>query len=248
MTPPYFYLDRGTVLHRLDGLTKLLLFCGNCALGLLHSSPRLLSGVAAFLLLQLAAARALPNLRRVALFLVVASAFTVAVWTLTRRGPTPVVLWVTAEGVAAGAAAALRIDAFVLAGALFLSTTRNEEIVQALRRLRIPYPACFAFSIALRLAPAFVGTGWAVRQAQRARGLDPDSGGIAARLRKNVPLLVPTILTTLRMTGHLAMSLESKGFGLRPDRTFLHAGRPGWRDAAALAAMAAAIAASGCLR
>jgi energy-coupling factor transport system permease protein len=100
----------------------------------------------------------------------------IAVWTLVGRGPTPLVLWMTREGLAAGVVAALRIDLFLLAGVLFLSVTRNEESVAGLRRLGLPYPFCFALSTALRLAPTLVGTGWAVKEAQRARGLDPDRG------------------------------------------------------------------------
>jgi energy-coupling factor transport system permease protein len=150
----------------------------------------------------------------------------------------------TREGLHAGIVAALRIDVFLLAGTLFLSIARNEEIVQGLLRLGLPYPLCFALSTALRLAPTFVGTGWAVRDAQRARGLDPDTGSLAARLRKNVPLLVPTFLTTIRMTGHLAMSLEAKGFGLHRKRTSLLETRFGAGDAATLALLAVALAAA----
>ncbi len=237
----YFYTERGTFLHRLDGLTKVFLFGANCALALRFTRPLPLVGLVALVLLQAALARSLGNLRRIAFFLVVATGFTVALWSLAGRGATPVLFWIKKEGLVAGAAAALRIDAFFLSGMVFLSTTRNEEMVHALRRLRIPYPACFAFSIALRLAPTFVGTGWAVRQAQSARGLDPDAGSIPERMRKAVPLLVPTFLSTIRMTGQLAMSLESKGFGLREKRTFYLSSRPGGRDAVALAVAAAVL-------
>ena len=81
-----------------------------------------------------------------------------------------------------------------------------------------------------------------VRDAQRARGLDPDTGSLAARLRKNVPLLVPTFLTTIRMTGPLAMSLEAKGFALHRKRTSLLEARFGAWDAAVLALLVVALA------
>jgi energy-coupling factor transport system permease protein len=239
----YLYTERDTFLHRLDGLTKMFLFGANCALALRFVGAGPLLGLAVLVLLQAAAARSLCNLRRVALFLLVATVFTIALWSLTGRGSTPLFLWIKKEGLISGIAAALRIDVFFLAGMVFLSTTRNEEMVQALRRLRIPYPVCFAFSIALRLAPTFVGTGWAVRQAQSARGLDPDAGSIPERMRKAIPLLVPTFLSTIRMTGQLAMALESKGFGIKEKRTFFLASRPGVKDAAAVAVAVAILAA-----
>ncbi len=237
----YFYLDRDSVLHRLDGLTKLALLAVNCAMGLMSLRLTPLLGVVALILLQAAMAQSLSNLRRVGGFLIIAGVFTILIWTLTGRGATPLIGWITKEGLAAGLAAALRINSFILAGAVFLSTTRNEDLIQALLRLRVPYPVCFAFSTALRLAPTFVGTGWAVRQAQKARGFDPDTGSILERFSKNIPMLVPTFLSTIRMTGNLAMSLESKGFGLQRRRTFLLESRLGLRDAAATVLMAAAL-------
>ncbi len=238
----YLYTDRDSFLHRLDGLTKLALLAGNCLLAFVHADPARLALVAGLVLLQAAMARSLGNLRRVAFFILVVTVFSVAAWSAAGQGSTPLFWRIKKEAVAAGLAAALRIDAFILAGMVFLSTTRNEEMVMALLKLRVPYPVCFAFSTALRLAPTFVGTGWSVRQAQKARGLDPDAGSVLERLRKSVPLLVPTFLATIRMTGQLAMSLESRGFGLHRRRTFLLESRAGWRDALVWLVLAAVLA------
>jgi energy-coupling factor transport system permease protein len=237
----YFYLERDSAFHRLHPVTKLALTAAACAVGLLLTRPAHLVVACALLALLLAAAGALGNLHRVRVFLALATVVSVAVWTLVGRGPTPLWLWMTREGLMAGVVAALRIDLFLLAGVLFLSVTRNEETVAGLRRLGLPYPVCFALATALRLAPTLVATGWAVKEAQRARGLDPDRGSPVARLRKHVPLLVPTFLSTIRMTHHLAMSLEARGFGAGRRRTSLLDFRFGRRDAAALAACAAAI-------
>ena len=239
-----FYLDRGSFFHRLDGLTKGALLAGTCAAALGRSDAPALGALLAAVCLQLAGARCLGNLRRVARFLALLTAVTTILWAASGRGETPLFLWVNREGLLAGLSAALRIDAFVLAGTAFLSTTRNEEMLLALQRLRVPYPLCFAFSTALRLAPGFVGLGFAVREAQRARGLDPEAGSPWERLRKSVPVLVPAFLSTLRMTGQLAMSLESRGFGFTPRRTSLLEASAGWRDAVAGLALVGLLAAA----
>lgn len=244
----YFYLDRPSPLHRLDGLTKLIILAGNCAPPFFLREPGRLGVMAGIILVQALVAGAMGNVRRVAGFLLTITLATLLLWTLTGRGATPLFLWVTRESFLLGLAAALRIDCFILAGTIFLSTTRNEELVQGMVRLRIPYPVCFAFSTALRLAPTFVGTGWAVREAQKARGLDPDEGSPVTRLRRAIPLLVPTFLTTIRLTTHLAMSLESRGFGYAPRRTFLRETRPGVADGVALLALAAMLTAAWILR
>ncbi|MBI5018085.1 MAG: energy-coupling factor transporter transmembrane protein EcfT [Deltaproteobacteria bacterium] len=243
-----FYRDRDSFFHRLDGLTKLALLAGTCVLGLASSRVGPLGALVALVLGHLVLSESAGNLRRVWRFLAILTAMTTLLWAASGRGETPMFLWVKREGLWAGVSAALRIDAFVLAGTAFLSTTTSEEMLQALLRLRVPYPVCFAFSTALRLAPSFVGLGLAVREAQRARGLDPEAGSPMARLRKSVPLLVPAFLSTLRTTGQLALSLESRGFGFSPRRTFLFETRAGWRDAVALGVLTATLAAAVWLR
>ena len=238
----FFYVERGSLIHRLHPVTKLLLLGGICTAALLLHSPAPLLAIFWVILLAIVATGGLGNVRRVLVFLLLAGASALLLWTLVGRGPTPLFLWMSQEGLRLGVVAALRIDSFILAGVLFLSTTRNEEIVQGLLRIGLPYPICFAFSTALRLAPTFIGTGLAVREAQRARGLDPDAGSLAARLKANIPLLVPTFLTTIRMTNHLAMSLEARGFGLKKQRTSLLETHVGFGDLFVLLLLAALLA------
>jgi len=244
----YLYLERDSPLHRLHPVTKIALIAGACVLGLLLARPPHLLAAGALFLGLTALAGALGNLWRVRVFFALTTVASIALWTLVGRGPTPLVLWMTREGLAAGITAALRIDLFLAAGVLYLSIARNEESIAGLRRLGLPYPLCFAFSTALRLAPTLVGTGWAVKEAQQARGLDPDRGTPLARLRNHVPLLVPTFLSTIRMTHHLAMSLEARGFGANRRRTSLLVYRFGRLDALALAGVAAAVFAAALLR
>jgi energy-coupling factor transport system permease protein len=63
-----------------------------------------------------------------------------------------------------------------------------------------------------------------------------------------VPLLVPTFLSTIRMTHHLSMSLEARGFGASRRRSSLLAFEFGLRDVAVLAGLAALILAAALLR
>jgi energy-coupling factor transport system permease protein len=71
------------------------------------------------------------------------------------------------------------------------------------------------------MVPTIIGTAVTVTEAQRSRGLDLESGGLLARVRTYIPLLVPIFLHTLRNTDQLAKALESRGFGARHERTSL---------------------------
>src|SRR5215211_2395499 len=220
---PSLYLDRDTWVHRLDPRTKMFLLVGMFVLPFVFLNPLYELAVLALVLFFGYLAQSLVNLRRIWFILVVIAIFT--------TGRTPLFLFVEREALLYGVAIAIRIDTTIIAGMIFLSTTRNEEVAIGLVRLGIPYRFAFAVSTALRLVPTVVTTGLTIGQAQRSRGLDLESGNIFERIRKHLPLLVPVFVTTVRSTNVFSMALESKGFGARPGRTFFLHTAMGGRDA-----------------
>ena len=245
---PSLYLDRDTWVHRLDPRTKMLLLLGMFALPFVFLDPLYEVAVLALVLFFGYLAKALTNLRRIWFILVVTAVLTVVLWSIFGSGQTPLFLFVEREAVLYGVAIALRIDITVIAGMIFLSTTRNEEVAFGLVRLGIPYRFAFAVSTAFRLVPTIMATGYTIGQAQRSRGLDLESGNILRRIRKYVPLLIPVFVSTIRSTNVFSMALESKGFGAAPQRTFFLQIGMGRRDFLVLAVFVALLAGSIALR
>jgi len=217
----FLYLDRDSPVHRLDPRTKLFLMLGSFAVAVPFFTPVPLLLLLGVLLLYGALARALGNLRRIWALLVSIALVSIVSWAVFTRGPTPIFWRVSQEGLAYGLGAAVKIVAMIVSGLIFLSTTKTEEIVLGLIRLRVPFGAAFAFSLAIRMVPTVIGTAVVVTEAQRSRGLDLGSGGPIRRVRGYIPLLVPIFLHTLRNTDQLAKALESRGFGARRERTSL---------------------------
>jgi energy-coupling factor transport system permease protein len=217
---PFLYLDRDTAVHRLDPRTKMLLLLGSFGLVFVFLNPLYGLGVLAVVLLFGYVAESLVNLKRIWFILVMIGVVTVVLWTIFGSGETPLFLFVEWEALLYGLGVALRIDTTIVAGMIFLSTTRNEEIATGLVKLGIPYRFAFAVSTALRLVPTIAATGATIGQAQRSRGLDLDSGNFIQRVRKFVPLLVPVFVSTIRSTNAFSMALESKGFGASGERTY----------------------------
>src|SRR4028119_275545 len=209
----------------------MLLLLGTFVLAFVFLDPLYLAGVVALVLLFGYLAKSLANLRRIWFILVAIAVVSTVLWALFGSGRTPLFLFVEREALLYGIAVALRIDITVVAGMIFLSVTRNEEIATGLARLGIPYRFAFAVSTALRLVPTIAATGSTIGQAQRSRGLDLESGNIIQRVRKHLPLLVPVFVTTVRSTNVFSMALESKGFGARPGRTFFLHTALGGQDA-----------------
>jgi energy-coupling factor transport system permease protein len=245
---PFLYLDRDTFVHRLDPRTKMFLLVGTFVLTFLFVNPLYQLGTLALVLLFGALARSLVNLKRIWFILVMVGLMTVILWAIFASGETSLVWFVEREAVLYGVGIALRIDITIIAGMIFLSTTRNEEIATGLVKLGLPYRFAFAISTALRLVPTIAATGSTIGQAQRSRGLDLESGNIIQRIRKNTPLLIPVFVSTIRSTNVFSMALESKGFGASPDRTYFLRLAMGRRDVLVLLVFALLLGAAAALR
>lgn len=220
---PFLYLDRDTWVHRLDPRTKMLLLVGAFVLAFLFVNPLYGLVVLGIVVAFGALARSLVNLKRIRFILVMIGLVTVVMWSVFSQGETRLFLFVELEALLYGIGVALKIVATIIAGMIFLSTTRNEEIATGLVKLGVPYRFAFAVSTALRLVPTIAATGSTISQAQRSRGLDLESGNLIQKVRKNTPLLIPVFVSTIRSTNVFSMALESKGFGASSKRTyFLH--------------------------
>ncbi len=234
----FLYLDRESPVHRLDPRTKLFLMLGSFAAAVLFFTPGPLLLLSGILLFYGALAGALGTLRRIRGLLVSIALVSIVSWAVFTRGATPIFWRVSQEGLVYGLGAAIKIDAMIVSGLIFLSTTKTEEIVLGLIRLHVPFGAAFAFSLAIRMVPTVIGTAVVVAEAQRSRGLDLGGGGLIRRIRTYIPLHVPIFLHTLRNTDQLATALESRGFGAHRARTsYLEIGFHG-RDVIALVSAA----------
>lgn len=233
------YLDNKTFLHRLDPRAKMIATAAVFAVAMSYNHPAHAAAVAAVSLALAAWARCLENVRRVKTMLLLLALFSILLWPLFLKGGTPLVslgpLRIGREPALYGLAMGLRLGSMLIAGMILISTTMVEEFAAGLRRFGMPFSVAFAFSTAFRLVPTFLGSSASVVQAQKARGLDLESGHIFSRLRKHIPLMVPIFINAVRTTDLLAMALESKGFGSSRRRTEYLDLHMRWADWAAIA-------------
>jgi len=245
--PLTLYVPAGTPLHRLHPVTKLVGLVAFIVAAFVVDQPLVLLPLAAGVFALIAAAGGLGNLYRLRVMFVLVFVFTVVIWTFFYRS----FLVPTYGGFLYGLSTALRLDTFLAAGIVFLTTTRVEEVAYALGRLGVPYEVGFTLTLAFRLVPVFFDSALAVVQAQRCRGLEMNRGGLVRRLTRFVPVIVPVLIGALRRADRMAMALELRGFNSgRPRTTYLRA-RAGAADlvaggaALATAAVYLAIWASG---
>ncbi len=237
----YLYVDAETPLHRLDPRPKFLMVVAFIFLAVAGDNPLLPGTLLALSLLAIHVGRAWRSLARVRTLVLVIFLFSLVVWTFFSQGATRLVGPIEVESLLFGLSTGLKLAATIVASIAWLSTTRNEEITTGFIRLGIPYRVAFAFSAALRMVPTFVGAGITIIQAQKARGVDVESGNVLTRLRRHLPMMVPVFISALRSARQLAMALEAKGFGAQSERSYMLELRMGLIDWAATWLAAAGI-------
>lgn len=238
---PYREID--TFIHRLDPRTKIAGVALLFAMALTFNHPLWLLPITVLHLIVGWWSGSWPNYWRFRFILVLLFVFSSAMWPFFVEGPTPLFelgpLEASRESLLFGLAMGLRLATILMAGLIFLTTTRIEEFSSGLPRLGVPYPMAFAFATALRLVPTFAGAGATIIQAQVSRGLELEKVNVFQRAAHFVPLAVPLFIYGIRHTNLLAMALESKGFNPAGKRTHFVQLRMGARDWLVLLVLAA---------
>ena len=176
-------------------------------------------------------------------FFVFSAVMLFVVQTLFVRTGAPVLeigpLEITADGLRAGLYVAARLLSVVWLGYLFVFTTEPNALAYGLMQVGLPYRYGFALITALRLVPVFEQEGQTVYQAQLARGIAYDRGGLKRFLTLARQFFLPLLVSALGKVDTLAVSMEGRCFGKYPRRTFLRETRFTRRDGAALGVLLA---------
>ena len=85
----------------------------------------------------------------------------------------------------------------------------------AVKVLHVPYKYAFTFASTVHFIPVFMNDMRSIMEAQTARGIEFDKGGIVNKVRLMVPLCVPLLVSSVRKTNSAAIAAEVRGFNLR---------------------------------
>lgn len=81
--------------------------------------------------------------------------------------------------------------------------------------LHVPYKYAFTFASTVHFIPVFMNDMKGIMEAQTARGVEFDQGGLVKKVRLMVPLCVPLLVSSVRKTNSSAIAAEVRGFNLR---------------------------------
>lgn len=145
---------------------------------------------------------------------------------------------ITKEGLIFSAKMAMRLIFLVLGTTNVTLTTTPmsltdglESLLTPLKWIKIPvHDLAIIMSIALRFIPSLMEEIDKITKAQKARGASFDTGGLAARAKAMIPVLIPLFVSAFRIAEELALALDARCYNATPNRTKMKELKFSWRD------------------
>ena len=218
------YYPTGSVLHRLDPRAKIIM-------ALLYVVCSFIcKNVVGFALL-LFGALALVTVSKIPIKMVMRSIrplifimlFTMVINIFLTSGDTVLVEWrfihIYTEGVYNAVFMMIRIFVLIVGMSMLMTYTTTpimltdaiERLLSPLKKLHVPvHEFAMMMTIALRFIPTLVEETEKIMAAQKARGADFTEGGLLARAKALVPILVPLFASAFRRAEELATAMECR--------------------------------------
>jgi len=105
-----------------------------------------------------------------------------------------------------------RILPMIFTMVLFLSTSRERDVIVAMRSIRLPFVVTYVFAMALRAAGMVMEDFQIVRQAEKARGFDPSGKSPYYKIRQYVMYMIPLFALSLRRSEDFTNALVARGY------------------------------------
>jgi energy-coupling factor transport system permease protein len=105
-----------------------------------------------------------------------------------------------------------RILPMIFTMVFFLSTSRERDVIVAMRFIRIPFVVTYVFAMALRSAGMVLEDFFTVRQAEQARGFDPTGKSLVYKIRKYIMYMIPLFALSLRRSEEFTNALVARGY------------------------------------
>jgi len=105
-----------------------------------------------------------------------------------------------------------RILPMIVTMVFFLSTSRERDVIVAMRSIKAPFVVTYVFAMALRSAGMVLEDFQIVRQAEQARGFDTTGKPLPYKIRKYVMYMIPLFALSLRRSEEFTNALVARGY------------------------------------
>ena len=218
------YYPARSPLHSLDPrvkiiLTLLYIVCSFLCKNVISYALLLLSALLLVALGRIPLKIVLRGLRGV-LFVLAFTAILNVFWT---SGEVLIFEWkfikIYLEGIYSAIFIMIRIAALIIGTGMLMTYTTTpialtnaiEDLLSPLKKLHVPvHTFAMMMTIALRFIPTLTEETDRIMTAQKARGADFSSGGLIARAKALIPVLIPLFVSAFNRAGDLATAMECR--------------------------------------
>lgn len=241
------YYPADSIIHRLDARVKMLItllfviaiFFIKSYFGFMLTAVILIGIVVLAKLPMMSVLKSVKGVMFIILFTAILNLF------LIKKGE---VLWswkiftITKDGVHTTIKMVLRL-VLLISGASLLSLTTTpvaladgvESLMSPLKLIKVPVrDIAMIMSIALRFIPTLFEETNKIISAQKARGASFDTGGLFARAKAMLPVLIPLFVNSFRRADELAFAMDARCYNATDNRTKMKKAKFGVGDAFAL--------------
>lgn len=115
-----------------------------------------------------------------------------------------------------------KLMATFFAAMTFIQCITPSELAAGLYAMKVPYKVCMIVSIAFRYIPDILRDFTNIKISMQARGMELDAKrtGLWQRLKQNIMILVPLVVTSFDRVGNIANAMDLRGFGKNKTRTY----------------------------
>lgn len=246
------YYPTGSIVHRMDPRMKLLLtimfvvaiFFVNTYFGFMLTAAVLILIILIAKLPMLSVLKSVRAIIFIVIFAAVINLFMIG------NGE---VLWswkalqITDQGVHTTIKMTLRLVLLISGASLLTLTTTpveiadgTESLIKPLALIKVPvHDIAMIMSIALRFIPTLFEETQKIISAQKARGASFDTGGLIARAKALLPVLIPLFVNSFRRADELAFAMDARCYNATEKRTKMKVMRFGAADFVAFFLIAA---------
>ncbi len=229
------YEEKGTWIHRLSGITKLIFFLIWCALSALTYDTRILLVMILISLIAFACSRTkwkqVGSVFRVIMVFMVLNLAAIFIMSPEQGcviyGTRKVLFHIaghysmTREQLFYMFNVMIKYFTVIPAVFIFLVTTNPSELAASMNRVGVPYTISYALSIALRYIPDVQGDFHRIRNAQEARGIEMSAKArLGERIRRTASIIFPLLFSSMERIEVVSNAMELRSFGKNKKRTW----------------------------
>jgi energy-coupling factor transport system permease protein len=209
-----------SVIHRLNPLAKLVWAVGALVVSFATRNPAILGGMFVIGLVLVFIANVPKPYLRVVMILFPISLTLIVMQSIAPAFPrpwTPIVplgpFTIYQEGIYSGVTLLLRIVAMTTFALVAIMTSHPSDIFTSLQKIGLPYAMNFILTMTLQLIPILQNEFTIVLNAQKSRGMRGTGFGAI------LPSMVPVFVGAIERVQQLSISLESRAFGSKGNKT-----------------------------